>query len=59
MLGVQPIQTTPYHSQTDGLVERFNQTLKQMLRKVIDENGRNRDKLVPYVLYAYREVPQA
>ena len=59
MLGVQPIQTTPYHPQTDGLVERFNQTLKQMLRKVIDEDGRNWDKLVPYVLYAYREVPQA
>ena len=59
MLGVQPIKTTPYHPQTDGLVERFNQTLKSMLNKVIAEDGRNWDTLIPYVLFAYREVPQA
>lgn len=33
MLGIQAIKTTPYHPQTDGMVERFNQTLKGMLRK--------------------------
>ena len=59
MLGVKAIRTTPYHPQTDGLVERFNQTLKQMLRKLIEGEGRDWDKLVPYVLFAYREVPQA
>ena len=59
MLGVKPVRTTPYHPQTDGLVERFNQTLKQMLRKIIDEEGRDWDKLVPYILFAYREVPQS
>ena len=59
MLGVKAIRTTPYHPQTDGLVERFNQTLKQMLRKTIDEEGREWDKLLPYVLFAYREVPQS
>ena len=59
LLHVHPIRTTPYHPQTDGLVERFNQTLKSMLRKAAVQEGKDWDKLLPYVLFAYREVPQA
>ena len=59
LLGIQPIRTSPYHPQTDGLVERFNQTLKAMLRKAASEDGKDWDKLLPYLLFAYREVPQA
>ena len=59
MLHIQPIQTSPCHPQTDGLVERFNQTLKSMLRRAASEEGCDWDKLIPYVLFAYREVPQA
>ena len=40
-------------------MERFNQTLKMMLRKVVTKEGKDWDKLLPYVLFAYREVPQA
>ena len=43
----------------DGLVERFNQTLKAMLRKVADGEGKDWDKLLPYIFFAYRDVPQA
>ena len=59
LLRIQPIKTTPYHPQTDGLVERFNHTLKSMLRKTATHEGKNWDELLPYLLFAYREVPQA
>ena len=59
LLNVHSIRTTPYHPQTDGLVERFNQTLKAMLRRTVTEEGKDWDRLLPYLLFAYREVPQA
>ncbi|KAL5496902.1 hypothetical protein EMCRGX_G013275 [Ephydatia muelleri] len=59
MLQVRAIRTTPYHPQTDGLVERFNQTLKAMLRRTVNQEGKDWDRLIPYLLFAYREVPQA
>ena len=59
VLGIKGIKTTPYHPQTDGLVERFNQTLKNMLRKFVAENAKDWDRWLPYLLFAYREVPQA
>ena len=59
LLQIKPIRTTPYHPQTDGLVERFNGTLKVMLKKTAVEEGKDWDRLLPYLLFAYREVPQA
>ena len=59
MLHVYPIRTTPYHPQTDGLVERFNQTLKAMLKKAATDEGKDWDRVIPYLLFAYREVPQS
>ena len=37
--------------QTDGLGERFNQTLKEMLQKTATEDGKDCDKLIPYTFY--------
>ena len=59
LLHIKSIQTTAYHPQTDGLIERFNKTLKTMLRKYATESGKEWDKLLPYLLFVYREVPQS
>uniref|UniRef100_A0A8C1NT83 Gypsy retrotransposon integrase-like protein 1 n=2 Tax=Cyprinus carpio TaxID=7962 RepID=A0A8C1NT83_CYPCA len=59
LLKVQQLRTTVYHPQTDGLIERFNQTLKQMLHRVAAEDKRDWDQMLPYVLFGIREIPQA
>ena len=41
LLKVQAVRTSPYHPQCDGLVERFNLTLKMMLRKVVTKEGKD------------------
>lgn len=49
----------PYHPQTSGLVGRFNQTLKSMLKKFFCERPEDWSKLLPYLLFADQEVLRA
>ena len=42
----------------NGLVKRFNGTLKQMLKRICSEKLRDWDKYLNAMLFAYREVPQ-
>ena len=39
-LGIRKLNTTAYHPQCDSVVERFNRTLKAMLRKHAEDFGR-------------------
>ncbi len=50
LLRVKQLRTTVYQPQTDGLVKRFNQTLKQMLRRVVAEDKRDWDLMIPYMV---------
>lgn len=54
LLQIEKTRTTPYHPQSDGMVERFNRTLATMLSMFVDENHKNWDEQIPYVMMAYR-----
>ncbi|GFR87564.1 reverse transcriptase [Elysia marginata] len=43
----------------NGLVERFNGVLKNMLRRTAFNNPKSWDKHIAPLLFAYRETPQA
>ena len=51
------MNTTAYHPECDGMVERFNRTLKTSLRKHAATYGNQWDKYLYGVLYAYRNTP--
>ena len=58
LLSISQLATTPYHSMCNVLVERFNGTLKTMLRRLCAEKPKQGDRYVNALLFAYREVPQ-
>ena len=51
--GIHKCRTTAYHPQGDGIVERFNRSLLQLLRCYVDTED-DWERYLPLVLYAYR-----
>ena len=51
--GSHKTKTTPYHPESDGLVERFNRTLLMMLAMFAGEHKDDLDDLLPPVMMAY------
>ena len=51
--------TTPYHPQTDGLVERFNHTLASMISMYVSNKQDDWDQWIPFVVFAYNSTMQS
>ena len=54
LLGIKKTRTSPYHPQSDGMVERFNRTLEAILSKYVSDNQRDWDVHLLLVMMAYR-----
>ena len=50
--GIHKSRTTAYHPEGDGMVERFNRSLLQMLRVYVDQA--DWEQYLPLMLFAYR-----
>jgi transposase InsO family protein len=53
-LGVSKTRTTPLHTQSYGMVERYIKTVEEQLRKVVGSDQRDWDERLPLFLLAYR-----
>ena len=56
---VHQLRTSPYHPEVDGMVERFNSTIKRLLGKLTQNTKVEWDKCLLFVLWAYRGTMHA
>ena len=56
LCGVNLAQSTAYHHQSAGIVERWNHTLTEMT-KASDKEGRSWAKHLPFLCFAYNATP--
>ncbi|KAJ8038116.1 hypothetical protein HOLleu_19101 [Holothuria leucospilota] len=57
-LGIDQIKSSAYHPESQGALERFHQTLKNMLKTYCHDNERDWDEGIPFVMFAARESTQ-
>ncbi|GFT41489.1 retrovirus-related Pol polyprotein from transposon 412 [Trichonephila clavipes] len=53
---IDKTRTTALHPQSDGMVERFNRTIRNSLSLLVSSNQQDWDKKFPFFLLAYRRV---
>ena len=53
-MGIDKIRTSPYRSACNGMHERYHRTLNFMLGKIVEENQRDWNTKVQFVMAAYR-----
>ena len=53
LCGMEQRFTSGYHPQTNGLTERMNRTINNMLAKFVDQNQLNWDEMLPGLVWSY------
>ena len=59
LYGMQKLRTSPYHAQTNGQVERMNQTIIRMIGKLEEDKKAHWSEHLPEVLSAYNGTRSA
>ena len=57
-LGIKHFTSSAYHPQSQGALERYHQTLKNMIKAYCFENQKDWDEAIHMLLFATREVVQ-
>lgn len=53
LLSIKHNRTTSYHPRTNGLTERFNKTVADMISHYVSADHKDWDRFLPHVLFAY------
>ena len=56
-LGIKQVKSSAYHPQSQGALERYHQTLKNMIRAYCEDFPEDWDKGIPLLLFATRDSP--
>jgi hypothetical protein len=57
-LGIKQYKSSAYHPESQGALERFHQTLKNMIRSYCHDTQKDWDEGIPMLLFAARETIQ-
>ena len=56
LMGIKKTRTTAYHPQSDGLVERQNRTLQDILSNFVVEHQTDWDEMFHQAVFAYNTI---
>ncbi|KZS19909.1 Uncharacterized protein APZ42_013539 [Daphnia magna] len=59
LLNIKQTRTTAYYPATDGMVERFNRTMGDMLASALANDKHIWDEYLPYIMYIYNSSVHA
>ena len=57
--GINQVFSSPYHPHMNGLAERLNRTIKQVIAAYVDPLHQTWDQVLPYAVHAYNTTVQA
>lgn len=57
LLKIEKINSTAYHPQSNGALERSHRTFAEYLRHYVEDRKQNWDEYVPYAMFVYNSTP--